>query len=166
MFRISLLIMMSIAALCNASCDYPWVQIEPSSKCYLMSLEIMSWYEADMVCKENGGILAEPRTAEETIAQPFLSGGFILLDRFVGSCGRRNFPMGFRLLRAWLHWLVFNRTKWWWRLCIQAHNCVQLTVVWCKLWRRETCTLPKRSINIRQNSVFMSFWFSTLYLST
>lgn len=66
MFRISLLIMMSIAALCNASCDYPWVQIEPSSKCYLMSLEIMSWYEADMVCKENGGILAEPRTAEET----------------------------------------------------------------------------------------------------
>merc|ERR1712126_126252 len=78
MFRISLLIMMSIAALCISACEYPWVQIGPNSKCYLVTHEKVTWYEGDMLCKQSGGMLAEPRSAAETelIDQFCLSDGY------------------------------------------------------------------------------------------
>jgi len=74
MFRISFSIILSIVALCHGlaldkklTCDYPWIQIESNStKCYLQSRTTMSWFKGDLFCKQNGGMLAEPRTAEET----------------------------------------------------------------------------------------------------
>jgi len=61
-----LYILATSVAYCESSCEYPWIQIGENSKCYLVSHDPVTYYEADMFCKQSGGFLAEPRSAEET----------------------------------------------------------------------------------------------------
>merc|ERR1712126_207290 len=48
------------------TCEYPWIQIGPNYQCYLVSHDPLTYYAADQFCKQSGGYLAEPRSAEET----------------------------------------------------------------------------------------------------
>merc|ERR1712179_591162 len=50
----------------SSNCVFPWVQLADDSPCYTYSPEILTFYQADEFCKQNGGLLAEPRGVDET----------------------------------------------------------------------------------------------------
>lgn len=61
---------------CPAACLEPWTLV-PESKCYLAGKEKMPFTDAANFCAENGGILAEPRSKEESQAiNGFISKGW------------------------------------------------------------------------------------------
>merc|ERR1712154_292070 len=76
----------SVVASSEASCKFPWIQIRPDSKCYIVSDDTMDHFEADLFCRQNGGDLAEPRSAEETalINEFLLYGQYYWIGRNLG----------------------------------------------------------------------------------
>merc|ERR1711962_158530 len=66
MLKESLFIVAIIIASCESACEYPWIQPGQNSKCYQVSPQRGNWYDADKFCKQSGGMLAEPRSVEES----------------------------------------------------------------------------------------------------
>merc|ERR1712126_793329 len=63
---ISIIIVLSIISFpCGqASCDFPWMHVD--SRCYAKSDQAMSYFKADVFCRQIGGHLVEPRAKNVT----------------------------------------------------------------------------------------------------
>ena len=44
-----LLTIVSTVVLCDSACEYPWIQIGPNSKCYLVSHDASTYFGAQQV---------------------------------------------------------------------------------------------------------------------